>query len=44
MVTLYLTPVFYTYMDTFQDWLEVRFGKATGKGKAQLAGGQVSAD
>src|SRR5580704_5869192 len=44
MVTLYLTPVFYTYMDTFQDWLEVRFGKATGKRKAQLAGGQVSAD
>ena len=32
MVTLYLTPVFYTYMDTFQDWLENRFGKVTGKG------------
>jgi HAE1 family hydrophobic/amphiphilic exporter-1 len=44
MVTLYLTPVFYTYMDTFQDWLDVRFGKATGKGKAELAGGHVSAD
>jgi hydrophobic/amphiphilic exporter-1 (mainly G- bacteria), HAE1 family len=44
MVTLYLTPVFYTYMDTFQDWLEVRFGKATGKGNAELAGGHVSAD
>ena len=44
MVTLYLTPVFYTYMDTFQDWLEVRFGKATGKRKAELAGGHVSAD
>jgi HAE1 family hydrophobic/amphiphilic exporter-1 len=21
LVTLYLTPVFYTYMDAFQDWL-----------------------
>jgi hydrophobic/amphiphilic exporter-1 (mainly G- bacteria), HAE1 family len=28
LVTLYLTPVFYTYMDSFQSWLARRFGKA----------------
>src|SRR6202046_1223958 len=30
LVTLYLTPVFYTYMDTFQSWLERRFGRVAG--------------
>jgi HAE1 family hydrophobic/amphiphilic exporter-1 len=44
MVTLYLTPVFYTYMDTFQGWLELHFGKMTGKRNADLADGHVSAD
>jgi HAE1 family hydrophobic/amphiphilic exporter-1 len=44
MVTLYLTPVFYTYMDTFQGWLEDRFGKMTGKRNQDLADGHVSAD
>jgi HAE1 family hydrophobic/amphiphilic exporter-1 len=44
MVTLYLTPVFYTYMDTFQRWLEDHFGKVTGKRNADLADGRVSAD
>src|SRR5271170_7889260 len=44
MVTLYLTPVFYTYMDTFQNWLERHFGKATGKRNADLLDGHVSAD
>ena len=44
MVTLYLTPVFYTYMDTFQSWLETHFGKMTGKRNADLADGHVSAD
>jgi len=28
LVTLYLTPVFYTYMDTFQGWTQRRFSKA----------------
>jgi HAE1 family hydrophobic/amphiphilic exporter-1 len=27
LVTLYLTPVFYTYMDSFQSWMQRRFGK-----------------
>jgi len=31
VVTLYLTPVFYTYMDSFQSWL----GKGTGKAFAE---------
>jgi HAE1 family hydrophobic/amphiphilic exporter-1 len=44
MVTLYLTPVFYTYMDTFQSWLEHHFGKMTGKRNTDLADGHVSAD
>jgi HAE1 family hydrophobic/amphiphilic exporter-1 len=44
MVTLYLTPVFYTYMDTFQGWLEDHFGKVTGKRNSDLADGHVSAD
>ena len=44
MVTLYLTPVFYTYMDTFQSWLERRFGRIAGMSKPHLAGGPVSAD
>jgi hydrophobic/amphiphilic exporter-1 (mainly G- bacteria), HAE1 family len=26
LVTLYLTPVFYTYMDSFQTWIRSRFG------------------
>ncbi|MGH9683064.1 MAG: efflux RND transporter permease subunit [Candidatus Acidiferrales bacterium] len=38
LVTLYLTPVFYTYMDSFQDWLGRRFRKAA------LAPESVSAD
>ena len=28
LVTLYVTPVFYTYLDEFQTWLEQRRGKA----------------
>jgi hydrophobic/amphiphilic exporter-1 (mainly G- bacteria), HAE1 family len=27
LVTLYLTPVFYTYMDSFQSWLARHFGR-----------------
>ncbi len=38
LVTLYLTPVFYTYMDSFQDWLGRHFRKAA------LAPESVSAD
>ncbi len=37
LVTLYLTPVFYTYMDSFQKFLASRFGKLSGKGRPQLA-------
>jgi hydrophobic/amphiphilic exporter-1 (mainly G- bacteria), HAE1 family len=44
MVTLYLTPVFYTYMDTFQGWLERRFGRLAGFGRPQVAEGRASAD
>jgi hydrophobic/amphiphilic exporter-1 (mainly G- bacteria), HAE1 family len=44
MVTLYLTPVFYTYMDSFQGWLERRFGRIAGFGRPQVVEGPVSAD
>ena len=44
MVTLYLTPVFYTYMDSFQGWLERRFGRIAGFGRPQVAEGPASAD
>jgi hydrophobic/amphiphilic exporter-1 (mainly G- bacteria), HAE1 family len=43
LVTLYLTPVFYTYMDSFQRWLTNHFGR-TGKDKSHLAPRPVSAD
>jgi HAE1 family hydrophobic/amphiphilic exporter-1 len=44
LVTLYLTPVFYTYMDSFQSWMERRFGKIAGIAKPRLAAETVSAD
>ena len=44
LVTLYLTPVFYTYMDTFQSWLERRSGMILGKRVPTLAEGSTSAD
>jgi hydrophobic/amphiphilic exporter-1 (mainly G- bacteria), HAE1 family len=44
LVTLYLTPVFYTYMDSFQSWLERRFGRIAGLAKPGYAGESVSAD
>ncbi|HKV04215.1 MAG TPA: efflux RND transporter permease subunit [Candidatus Acidoferrales bacterium] len=44
LVTLYLTPVFYTYMDSLQIWLERRFGRIAGMAKPRLAGGPASAD
>ncbi len=37
LVTLYLTPVFYTYMDSFQGWLERNFGKIAGFRRPGLA-------
>ena len=43
-VTLYLTPVFYTYMDSFQTWAESRFGKLTRKRNPILADERSSAD
>jgi HAE1 family hydrophobic/amphiphilic exporter-1 len=43
-VTLYLTPVFYTYMDSFQTWAESRFGKLTRKRNPILADEHSSAD
>jgi HAE1 family hydrophobic/amphiphilic exporter-1 len=42
LVTLYLTPVFYTYMDSFQSWTQRRFGRAIGPTKDEP--GLVSAD
>jgi hydrophobic/amphiphilic exporter-1 (mainly G- bacteria), HAE1 family len=44
LVTLYLTPVFYTYMDSFQGFLGRHFGKADGKGNRRLADSSASAD
>ncbi|HTR47252.1 MAG TPA: efflux RND transporter permease subunit [Verrucomicrobiae bacterium] len=44
LVTLYLTPVFYTYMDTFQSWMERRFGRIVGIAKPRFADSSVSAD
>jgi HAE1 family hydrophobic/amphiphilic exporter-1 len=43
LVTLYLTPVFYIYMDSFQKWLGSHIGKAVGHGKDRLPR-PVSAD
>jgi len=43
LVTLYLTPVFYTYMDSFQRWLTNHFGRSD-KDKSHLAPRPVSAD
>ena len=43
LVTLYLTPVFYTYMDSLQKWLTRHFGKTAGHDKPELAQ-PVSAD
>jgi HAE1 family hydrophobic/amphiphilic exporter-1 len=43
-VTLYLTPVFYTYMDRFQTWAENRFGKLSRKRNTVLADERSSAD
>jgi hydrophobic/amphiphilic exporter-1 (mainly G- bacteria), HAE1 family len=43
-VTLYLTPVFYTYMDSFQTWAENRFGKLSRKRNAILSDEHSSAD
>jgi HAE1 family hydrophobic/amphiphilic exporter-1 len=42
LVTLYLTPVFYTYMDSFQSWTQRRFGRAIGPTKDEP--GLASAD
>jgi len=44
LVTLYLTPVFYTYMDTFQSWMERRFGRIVGIAKPRLVDSSASAD
>ncbi len=43
-VTLYLTPVFYTYMDTFQSWMERRFGRIAGIAKPRLTEEVLSTD
>lgn len=36
IVTLYLTPVFYTYMDSFQTWLSRRWHKDSGRERLAL--------
>ncbi len=43
-VTLYLTPVFYTYMDSFQTWAGNRFGKLSRNRNPILADEHSSAD
>ena len=43
-VTLYLTPVFYTYMDSFQTWAENRFGKLSRNRNSIFADEHSSAD
>ena len=30
LLTLYITPVFFLYMDRFQQWLTRRFGRSKG--------------
>jgi len=37
LVTLYLTPVFYIYMDSFQTWIERHFGRIAGMSKPRVA-------
>jgi hydrophobic/amphiphilic exporter-1 (mainly G- bacteria), HAE1 family len=44
LVTLFLTPVFYTYMDTFQTWLERNFGRIAGFGRPRMADESASTD
>jgi hydrophobic/amphiphilic exporter-1 (mainly G- bacteria), HAE1 family len=44
LVTLYLTPVFYTYMDSLQSWLAGLLGKSSAENKPRLADGSFSAD
>ncbi len=44
LVTLYLTPVFYTYMDLFQSRMARRLGKSVGDDKRRLADGSATAD
>ena len=44
LVTLFLTPVFYTYMDTFQGWLERNFGRIAGFGKPRVVDQSAPAD
>jgi HAE1 family hydrophobic/amphiphilic exporter-1 len=44
LVTLYLTPVFYTYMDSFQSWATGRAGRVAPEGPSRLANGSVTAD
>ena len=44
LVTLFLTPVFYTYMDTFKRWLERHLGSVAGIRKPHMTEGPASAD
>ena len=30
LITLYITPVYYTYLDSFQKWLQGLFGRKEG--------------
>jgi hydrophobic/amphiphilic exporter-1 (mainly G- bacteria), HAE1 family len=43
LVTLCLTPVFYTYMDSFQTWRARQFGKATSDQDPRVRNGSASA-
>jgi HAE1 family hydrophobic/amphiphilic exporter-1 len=44
LVTLYLTPVFYTYMDTFQNWATRYVGRGPEKSGHDLADHSATAD
>jgi HAE1 family hydrophobic/amphiphilic exporter-1 len=44
IVTLYVTPVFYTYLDDLQTWFERRNERAPAAGRASLDTGLVHGD
>jgi HAE1 family hydrophobic/amphiphilic exporter-1 len=44
IVTLYVTPVFYTYFDELQDWFGRRFARASATGDAHPVPAPVAGD
>jgi len=41
MLTLFITPVFYTYMEEFQSWLSRKFGRKHSKPESGGPGGRL---